>query len=337
MRPRFFPRLVNDRFGDPALFVNFLNERRAMLFDLGDISALPAREVLRLTDVFVSHTHIDHFIGFDHLLRLLVGRDKRLRLYGPEGFLDRVAAKLDAYTWNLAHRFETELEFDVTETRGEAEGRRARFRFRARFSREGEEAVGLPGGLLREEPSLRVRFAPLDHRTSSLAFALEEARHVNVWRNRLAEMGLAPGPWLAELKAAIHAGRPDDTPIRADGRTLPLGLLRARAVSETPGQKLAYVADAAPTEANARRVEALARGADLIFVEAPFEKAEAARAADRAHLTTAHAGSLARRAGAERLEPFHFSPRHAGREAELMAEVSAAFRGEPGAGADFLP
>jgi ribonuclease Z len=79
---------VNDRFGDPALYVDFLLEKRAMLFDLGDIHALPGRNILRLTDVFVSHAHIDHFIGFDHLLRLLVGRNKRLRLYGPAGFID---------------------------------------------------------------------------------------------------------------------------------------------------------------------------------------------------------------------------------------------------------
>src|SRR5699024_9533709 len=83
MRPRFYPTLVNGRWGDPALFVDLLMERRAILFDLGDIAALPARSVLRLTDIFVSHAHIDHFFGFDLLLRLLVGRDRELRLYGP--------------------------------------------------------------------------------------------------------------------------------------------------------------------------------------------------------------------------------------------------------------
>ena len=86
MRPKFYPSLVNDRFGDPAVFIDFLLERRAILFDLGDIHALPPRSVLRLTDIFVSHTHIDHFAGFDRLLRLLVGRPKLLRLYGPPGF-----------------------------------------------------------------------------------------------------------------------------------------------------------------------------------------------------------------------------------------------------------
>src|SRR5947209_17269087 len=33
----------------------------------------------RLEYVFVSHAHVDHFIGFDHLLRLLIGRDTTVR------------------------------------------------------------------------------------------------------------------------------------------------------------------------------------------------------------------------------------------------------------------
>ena len=107
MRPKFHPSLVNDRFGDPALFIDFLQERRAILFDLGDIHTLSPRQILRLSDVFVSHTHIDHFIGFDRLLRVLVGRDREVRLYGPTGFIDRVEAKLAAYTWDLVDRFRT--------------------------------------------------------------------------------------------------------------------------------------------------------------------------------------------------------------------------------------
>jgi len=83
MRPSLHPSRVNGRSGDPALYIETLFERRAILFDLGDISGLPPRKLLRLEYVFVSHAHVDHFIGFDHLLRLLIGRDTTVRLYGP--------------------------------------------------------------------------------------------------------------------------------------------------------------------------------------------------------------------------------------------------------------
>jgi ribonuclease Z len=83
----------------------------------------------------------------------------------------------------------------------------------------------------------------------------------------------------------------------------------------------------ADTPANRRAIVRLVGGADLLFIEAPFAAADAALAADRAHLTTA-AGSIAREARVRRVEPFHFSPRYEGEEARMLSEVMAAFAGE---------
>ena len=43
MRPLFHPSLVNGRYGDPAVYVETLFERRGLLFDLGEIASLPPR------------------------------------------------------------------------------------------------------------------------------------------------------------------------------------------------------------------------------------------------------------------------------------------------------
>jgi ribonuclease Z len=56
MPPRFHPTLVNGPFGDPALYVDVLFERRALLFDLGGLEQLPPRKILRIRHAFVSHT-----------------------------------------------------------------------------------------------------------------------------------------------------------------------------------------------------------------------------------------------------------------------------------------
>ena len=80
MRPLLHSTLVNGRSGDPALYIETLIEKRTILFDLGDITALPPRKVQRFEQVFVSHAHIDHFVDFDRMLRLLVGRAKKISL-----------------------------------------------------------------------------------------------------------------------------------------------------------------------------------------------------------------------------------------------------------------
>jgi len=101
MGSSFLPRLVNGPFDDPVLFVPFRYENRAFLFDLGEIYQLTSREILKVTHIFVTHTHMDHFAGFDRILRIFLGRNKDLYLYGPPGFIQNVEGKLAGYTWNL--------------------------------------------------------------------------------------------------------------------------------------------------------------------------------------------------------------------------------------------
>lgn len=329
MRPLLHPNLVNGRTGDPALYIETLFEPRAILFDLGDIGALSPRKVQRLEHVFVSHAHIDHFIGFDYLLRLLVGREKTVNLYGPTGFIAQVEHKLQAYRWNLVDRFLCDLVFVVTEVDAALAMRTARFRLKTAFAAEDLGRGRSPEGVLCREPTFSVATAVLEHRTPCLAFAVAEAEHVNVWKNRLAELGLPVGPWLRALKRAVIEKQPDDTPIKVGARELPLGTLRG-AVTVNQGQKIAYVTDVADTAANRAAIVALARDADILFIEAAFAQADAALANERAHLTTRAAGEIARAANVRRLEPFHFSPRYAGEEQRILDEVAAAFAGSPG-------
>lgn len=334
MRPLLHPSFVNGRFGDPAVYVEHLFERHALMLDLGDITSLPSRKINRIDKVFVSHTHIDHFIGFDHLLRVLVGRDKTVSLWGPSGLIDSIDRKLHAYAWNLAQRYDNDLTFVVTEVAASGDARTARFRLHTAFAAEAIGSAHVEDGVLCDDPALRVTAVTLDHRTSVLGYALTEPVHLNVWNTRLAERGLPVGPWLAELKRAILAGAPDETLIAVREqssapvmREAPLGELRDL-LEVTPGQKIGYVTDVADTAANREAIIKLVAGADILFIESAFATADAALAADRAHLTTQAAGEIARAAGVARVEPFHFSARYEGEEARMLAEVQAAFRGQ---------
>jgi len=335
MKPLFHPRLVNDPFGDPGLYVDFLFERRALLFDLGDLSPLAARQLLKVTHAFVSHTHMDHFAGFDALLRLFLGRDKVLHLFGPPGFIDRVEHKLAGYTWNLVANYENNFIVRTSEVSPEHGLETAEFHSRSGFRRETAMAPAGPSSMLLDEETFHVRAAFLDHQIPCLAFALEEKFHVNVWKSGLEELGLPTGPWLRDLKAAVARGEPPETPVtvrwREDGalreRSVSLGELREKVLRIVPGQKIAYVTDAGYTPENAAAIVDLARGADALFIETAFTHEEERRAAEKYHLTARQAGELARAAEVKRLIPFHFSPKHSEEEERLVRGAMEAFEG----------
>jgi len=213
MRPLLHPTLVNGRSGDPALYIETLFEKRAILFDLGDIAALPARKILRLEQVFVSHAHIDHFVGFDRLLRLHVGREKQISLYGPAGFIARVGHKLHGYAWNLAESYACDLVLDITEFDAALATHTVRFRLQNTFTAEELGHGRLTDGVAHRESTFHISTTVLDHGIPVLGFALEEAAHVNVWKNRLEERQLPVGPWLSTLKRAVVEDKPDDFPI----------------------------------------------------------------------------------------------------------------------------
>jgi ribonuclease Z len=329
------PCLVNASFGDPGVYADFRFGRRALLFDLGELQPVPQRKLLRVSHVFVSHTHLDHFNGFDRLLRLCLGRQTALHLTGPPSFIDRVEHKLGAYTWNLVAENETDFVIAAQEFDGRNVIEAAEFHTRNAFLRRRAALPNLPQGVALDEEDFQIRGAMLDHGIPSLAFAFAEKLRVNVWKDRLDRLGLAVGPWLKQAKRAVRRGDPDDTPVAALRKErggprpamMALGELKAEAFQLGRGQSFAYVVDTSYHAQNAAKIIDLAREADTLFIEAVFLDEDREIAAQKRHLTAAQAGSLARRAGVHRVVPFHFSPRYREREDRLRREVEDAFAG----------
>ncbi|MGH7255741.1 MAG: ribonuclease Z, partial [Nitrospirales bacterium] len=282
-----------------------------------------------------------HFIGFDRLLRIVLGRGKTLRLYGPPGLIANVAGKLRGYSWNLVDGYPLTIEVQefhpdhirVT-TFWAAEG------FQPREAsprpRVPPASATTPFPVL-EEPMFTVRAASLNHRIPSFAYAVQEQFHINIQKERLHEAGLPVGSWLKEVKHYIWQDYPDDFRFtatlyfehRREEREFRLGDVRERFVAISRGQKLAYVVDARYDEENEAKIVELARGADVLYCEAPYLDKDADKARERYHLTASQAGLLARKAGVRALVVFHFSPRYTGQGDLLSREAAEAFAGCP--------
>jgi ribonuclease Z len=332
VKSAFLPRLVNGPFGDPGLHVGLRWQGTALQFDLGRLDRFPSAEILKLTHIFVSHTHIDHFVGFDRVIRLFLARDAEVALFGPPGIIRNVSGKLAGYTWNLVEGY----PFVLTVHEVHPDSMHS-VRMRASTGFGVEDLGPAPfAGVLYDAPRFAVHAGHLDHKIPCLGFALVEHAHLNVRADALERLGVPAGRWLNELKAAIRQQRPDDTPIIArwpvEGREqtaqMRLGELRERLIVETPGQRLAYVVDTLFSRANVAKIVALAQRADVFYCESLFLDADREQALKRHHLTARQAGTLARLAGVSRLEVFHFSPRYDGMADRLYGEAAAAFNGE---------
>ncbi len=335
MAKYFDPQLINGPAGDPGLYVDLAFERRALLFDAGELGSLAPRKLLRIEHVFISHRHMDHFIGFDHLLRCLLGRDKTLYVWGPPGIIEGVESKLNAYSWNLIESYKANLVLHVSELGQNGRLITSEFSGTQRFQRKDLGEAHLVGDLVVADARYNVRATMLQHGIPVLAFVVEETTRINIWRSRVEEMGLEVGPWLNSFKDAILEGLKDDAPISvawADKsathpRDLPLGHLKSRIMKATSGRKIAYVVDAAFTDANVKAIVALAERADVLFIEAPFLHKDVDQATARNHLTAMQAGLLGRWSKVGQLRTFHYSPRYRGREHLLADEAQSAFRG----------
>ncbi len=328
MRTLFQPALIDEPTGDPGVWVDLMDEGRSVLLDCGNLSRVSTRKLLRVDHVVVTHTHMDHFVGFDHLLRLALRRDRELSVTGPPGFLRAVEGRIAAYTWNLIEDYPIRLRVQ------EADGEWLRA---AEFSAAtGMRPVRLAdrrsAGTIHAERLFTLEAALLDHGVPVLGIALREVEHLGIDRSALERLSLVPGPWLRGFKESVRRREPEDEEVEALGkdgaiRVFPRGALAEEIVRRGPGQRIAYVTDIARTDANVETVVSLARGADLLICEAAFLHEDVALARARRHLTARDAGEIAREAGAERLAPFHLSPRYQGRESEIFEEAAAAFGG----------
>ncbi len=337
---RFDATLVNGQTGDAGLLVRLEGRRGLFLLDCGETRRVPYADLIAVTELFVSHAHVDHIIGFDHLMRVNLPFEKTLRVFGPPGTVEVIGNRLAGYTWNkvggLFLEFEVEEPWVPGESRAPVDSARpadeawltaleatavrrvARFRCQRQFVPEPQPMRQTRPGLAFEEPGLEVRFAPLAHGVVSFAYAIVLPPRVRVDAEVLAGLGRPPGPWIRELKAeaARRLARGEGLPPEA-----PPGLLTV-VPEERP---LAFATDFAHTPGNVRRLERLAREAGTFFCEAVFLERDAETAQAANHLTARQAGLLAARAGARRLVPFHFSRRYHNEYDRLATEAERAF------------
>jgi ribonuclease Z len=312
--------MPNGVFGDPLLHVRLAQRKRSLIVDFGEGQKLPARIAHQVTDVLITHAHADHITGLLSFMRSRIGNWPVCRVFGPPGISDNVAGLLAGIHWDRVGR--RAPRFDVAELHGDT----VRHFFVAAGRRDPEPRQQRRAADCRmfEDAHVTIRAIELDHMTPVLAFSLESAAAVRVRPDRLAALGLPPGPWLTELEHRLVA-RQSDAEIRLPtGESRRAGALGAELCVVDPPQRLVYATDLADTPSNRTRLARFAAGAHTFFLEAAFRKADIEQATRTGHLTTRACGEIAVAAAVEQLIPFHFSRRYEGDVAAVYEEIVLA-------------
>jgi ribonuclease Z len=266
---------------------------------------------------------MDHFIGFDTLLRGTLRRAVPLNIYGPPSILSGVQGKLKGYTWNLIEDYPTKINVFAYNGRYLTHSIfSAKNRFRKQTVSRSES-----DGVLHQNPLFAVRAVKLDHGIPCLAYSLEEKYHINIDKALLTSKGLSVGPWLNDFKRILREHPGDAQQI--------IGIcdkdFKVAEISDiariTKGQKISYASDIAMTTKNIARLVTLIKDSDIFFCEAYFLEKDQERAIERSHLTAKAAGTIAKKAGVKKLELMHFSSKYRDCPDKVIAEAMREFRG----------
>ncbi|WP_231934187.1 MBL fold metallo-hydrolase [Geobacter sp. DSM 9736] len=322
IEPTFFAGL----FDDPVLLVHVRPWGKSLLLDCGQMQHLAKRVLKSVAAVFVSHGHMDHFMGFDNLIRNVHVSPRTVEVYGPPGLAEKVCHKFAAYDWNLTERswcsflvHELADERTISYMLAGPEG----------FTCRKEAEQHRSGSLAYRNEYVKMSAVSCDHKgIASMVYRVDELPVFSVDEEKLEQAGFVKGEWLHDLKRALWQPEDQGKAVRAlrrRGEHLseepvhdPAALYREIRRELEPAS-IGYMTDIGFTEDNKERIEELLCGVTLLIAECSFLVEHRDKARQSYHLCTDDLNELVKRIRPRYVLPMHFSKNYTGR-GELIYE-----------------
>uniref|UniRef100_A0ABM5FUF3 Zinc phosphodiesterase ELAC protein 1 isoform X1 n=2 Tax=Pogona vitticeps TaxID=103695 RepID=A0ABM5FUF3_9SAUR len=299
--------------GASATVVRF--EGECWLFDCGEGTQTQFMKshlkAGRITKIFVTHLHGDHFFGLPGLLctiSLQSSPDAQrlpVEIYGPLG--------LKSFLWRAMELSYSQLNFpyavyELVPTPDQCPGEE----WKELSFTDGDRALSkeIQGKTIYLDPAedsytlvengqFVVKAFRLFHRIPSFGFVVEEKpRTGRLNARKLKELGVQPGPLYGKLKEGITVALEDGTVI------LPSDVLE----EPLPGRKVCIFGDCSGIVGEG--AVSLCYGADLLVHEATLDDSQEDKAKERGHSTPKMAATFAQQCKVKRLVLSHFSQRY---------------------------
>ncbi len=323
LEPTFYSGLLDD----PLLLVRVRPTGSSLLFDCGQIHHLAKRVLTSIDAIFVSHAHMDHWLGIDSFTRHLHAASKVVDLFGPPGIADKLAKRLAGYDWNLAEDYwgsyrvhEVFPEWLHSTLLSGPQG----------FSPQALGSRPRRGGLIFENAQLIVVAESCEHRIPSLIFRITEKPAFLIDEQKLKQQGLLPGPWIRELKRRFFQEPQTSSPLAVlrPGEQGPeevliddLGQLCRQIGQPQTAHSIGYISDLGFTAGNRKKICTLLKGVDLLICETTFLQEGKGRARASFHLCTEDVNWLLKQLQPSFFLPMHLSKTYSRRHCELYREL----------------
>ncbi len=316
-------------FGDISFIIKHTHLLGSIMMDCGNISYYNNNQINNVTHLCISHTHMDHFYGFDRIIRSMLISSKKLIIFGPQGIIDNVFYRTQSYTWNLVDSYTFEIEIHELSNTGVQKSALlpANKQFQPQpiqcncvlKNTNNKTVFTLNNGFT-------LTYEIFDHGIPSIGYRVESPRRVNISETKMMERGLRGGKWVRQLKEAYLDNNPEvdiapdyisDTDNsdntgntgKHDENSMPAKNL-FHMLEETPSESVTFATDLAPTQENIHKATLFAKNSNILVMEGVFMEEDKEQAHIKKHLTINIAKEIFLNSSASQLYLFHHSPRY---------------------------
>jgi len=316
-----FPKISGFIRDDHSLYIDVKNmqgKSQSILIDCGNNHTLSVKDLIRLKTVLISHTHMDHLIGFDNIIRMNLREDKRIRLMGPSPISQIIHHRLQGYTWNLIQNSPFEIEvWDISARTIKKYLFKCCDGFRKKYylSKTSAENPIFKNDLF---SCSHIR---LNHGIPVIGYSLKESDCVRIDKKKLKQYGLSGGQWIKKLKTKDF----DSSDIyKTDNKTYSFKELHEKLIIYQNGYKISYITDTILNDRLKEKIVGFVKNSDELYCETTFLNKDLDLAQEYYHLTAKQTGQIAKQAKVKQLYPIHFSLRYHTPKT-LLKEVQTEF------------
>ena len=301
---------------DICILIQVDNHSYNYICDCGEASNLSVKDCQNTNAIFLSHTHIDHFVNFDTILRHQIGIKRRVVICGPKDITKQVQSRIQSYCWNLIA--EDAITYEIREITEQGVIKRAELK--PPFW-EINEIDDLNTVAIFETEDFQVDYTVLDHKTPSMAYLFKGHDTLKI---NIKDTAYKGGKWINELKVAFLLKKENKVIVIDNKKYKASDLFHLIAVKK--GKTLGVILDHAASVENHEKIQLLFSNIDTVLIESFYKAGDKTFAEANFHSYSSASGAIMKRCNVKEAIPVHFSRKYKAEDIqELITEFKTAF------------